>query len=260
MMNLPVGSGGFLSGTVYSSFVLKMTDLAALDTNGTFFCGFTQLQSYDHPYGTPMAIGARVWVRSDGTGGFNLGLQKGGKGPAYGPVSWDSVRHTTAETLFLVCSYTLQGATGNSGGIDDEADLWINPERSAFGADAAPAPNLSAIETDGDPNDFDLQRIASFMLLDNADNEPTGQMDDLRVGLDWADMTPAAAASPLELQSAAEVGGPYATATGQSVDPVNQVITVSKSGEMQFYRISGDAAVTITGIRISNNDVIINYN
>jgi hypothetical protein len=260
MMNLPVGPGGFLVGTVYFSFVLKMTDLTALDTNGTFFTGFTQLQSYDHPFGTPMAIGGRVWVRSDGAGGFNLGLQKGGKGPAYGPVAWDTVRHTTSETLFLAGSYSLQGTAGNSGGIDDEADLWINPESSAFGAATAPTPNLSATETDGDPNDFDLQRIASFMLLDNADNEPTGQIDDLRIGLEWADVTPAAAISSFELQSSTEAAGPYASAAGQSLDSVNNVFTAPKSGEMQFYRISGATAVTITGIHISANNVIITFN
>jgi hypothetical protein len=38
------------------------------------------------------------------------------------------------------------------------------------------------------------------------------------------------------------------------------VITVSRSGERQFYRISGAEAVSITEIRISGDDVIITYN
>jgi hypothetical protein len=261
MMNLPIGSGGFQVGsTVFFSFVLKMTDLTALDTNGTFFAGLTQLQSYDHPYGTPMAIGAKVWVRSDGAGGFNLGLQKGGKGPTYGVVAWDTTSHGTGENLFVVASYNLQGTTGNAGGIDDEADLWINPEFSTFGAPSAPIPSLFAIETDGDPNDIDLQRIASFMLFDSADNEPTGQIDDLRVGVLWADVTPASLAVSIEVESAAEVAGAYTTAAGQSVDLDNKIITVPKSGERQFFRISNISAVTITGIEISGDNVLITYN
>jgi hypothetical protein len=257
MMNLPVGPGGFLTGTIYYSFVLRMTNLTGLDTNGTFFAGFTQLQSYDHPYGTPMAIGSRVWIRSDGAGGFNLGIQKGGKGPAYGPVAWETSSRAVSNTLFLTASYNLTGTAGNSGGIDDEADLWINPDLSTFGAASPPTATLAATETAGDINDLDLQRIASFILLDNADNEPAGQIDDLRIGTEWADVTPPAPASSVELQSAADPAGPYAAAPGQAVDSANKVITLPMSGGMQFYRIFG--AVTITGIRISDDSVIVTY-
>jgi hypothetical protein len=162
--------------------------------------------------------------------------------------------------LFLVGSYSLQGTAGNSGGNDDQADLWINPEFSAFGAVSPPASSLTATDTEGDPEDLDLQRIASFMLFDNADNEPTGQIDDLRVGTEWADVTPAAPALSVELQSAIQVAGPYTSASGQSVDIENKIITTSKFGEMQFFRISGATAVTITDIHISGDNVIITYN
>ena len=260
MMNLPIGSSGFLLvNTIYASFVLRLTDITALDTDGVFFAGFTQLQSYDHPYGTPTAVGGRIWVRSDGSGGFNVGIQKGGKGPTYGPVVWNSASYTTADTLFLVSSYTLQGTAGNSGGIDDVAQLWINPDYSTFGAALAPAADLTATETGGDSEDLDLQRIASFMLLDNADNEPTGQIDDLRIGLAWADVT-SAEANPVQLVSATVVEGPYTTTAGQSVDAGNNTITVPMSGGAQFFRIRSTTPQRwITSLRISGGNVVMTY-
>jgi hypothetical protein len=84
--------------------------------------------------------------------------------------------------------------------------------------------------------------------------------NDLRIGLEWADVTPAAAISSIELQSSTEAAGPYASAAGQSLDSANNVFTAPKSGEMQFYRISGPTAATITRIHISANSVIITYN
>ncbi|HEX3599739.1 MAG TPA: PEP-CTERM sorting domain-containing protein, partial [Lacipirellulaceae bacterium] len=84
------------------------------------------------------------------------------------------------------------------GGTDDIASLWINPAPSTFGGfDPAGAFTNSAgddIPTNSGTNNHTLQ---SFILRQNGtatDNRiPPGIIyDELRVGTNWADVTPAA--------------------------------------------------------------------
>lgn len=175
-INLSVGSGGFTTGSVYFSFAMKLTDLSALTTNGTFWAGFNNAQNAQAT--TPGTVVTRVMTRST-TGGYNLGLQEGSQ-TTLGNLAWDSGVYTTSDTVFLVGSYTFNPNTG-----DDVSQLWINPDASTFGAVSAPG---GALVSNGGT---DIARIASFVLYDRASNEPSGDMDDLRFGLTWADVTPA---------------------------------------------------------------------
>jgi len=183
-MNLTVGRGGITSGTVYFSFAMKLTDLTGLTTGGTYWTGFNNVQSQNSGTATPTTIVSRVMTRS-ATGGFNIGLQEGSSG-TLGNAAWDNTLFTTADTIFLVGSYTFNPGTG-----DDVSQLWVDPTSSTFGAANAPTADLtSSGGTDG-------ARIASFILFDRAANEPAGgELDDLRIGLDWADVTPAATPEP----------------------------------------------------------------
>jgi len=174
-INLSVGSGGFTTGSVYFSFAMKLTDLSALTTNGTFWAGFNNSQGTQTT--TPGTVVTRVMTRS-ATNGFNLGLQEGSQ-TVLGSLVWDSNVYTTSDTIFLVGSYTFGPGTG-----DDVSQLWINPNVSTFGA--ASAPGGALISNGG----TDIARVASFVLYDRAANEPSGAVDDLRFGLTWADVTP----------------------------------------------------------------------
>jgi len=62
------------------------------------------------------------------------------------------------------------------------------------------------------------------------------------------------------LVSAAEATGPYTDAPGQSVDTAAKTITVPMSGDMQYYRITSDTALTIASITIYFGSVVITYN
>jgi hypothetical protein len=64
----------------------------------------------------------------------------------------------------------------------------------------------------------------------------------------------------LPLVSAAVVAGPYTDAAGQSVNLATKTITVPTSGEVQYYRIRSDTALTITSISVSGGNVVITYN
>jgi hypothetical protein len=62
------------------------------------------------------------------------------------------------------------------------------------------------------------------------------------------------------LQSSVVAAGPFADASGQSLDLATQTITVPLSGRMQFYRLRSSTALTITKISISAGNVVIAYN
>jgi hypothetical protein len=66
-------------------------------------------------------------------------------------------------------------------------------------------------------------------------------------------------ANTVILASAASVVGPYADAPGQSVDLSTKTITAPESGNIKFYRIVSDTAVTITKISISGGNVTVTY-
>ena len=190
LMDLSFSSGGLTPGsypTVYFSYTLKLTDLSVLDTNGVALTGFNQLQAHDHNYSVVPAVGGVVMLRGDGAGGFNLGIDGGGKGGTPATIAWDTTSYSAGQTLFLVGNYDFTSGDYATG----DGHLWINPNASTFGAGSAPGGDLLS-----GGNSQALARIGSIILEDNADTEPTGQIDDLRVGLTWADVTPAAVPEP----------------------------------------------------------------
>jgi hypothetical protein len=61
------------------------------------------------------------------------------------------------------------------------------------------------------------------------------------------------------LQSAALPAGPYTDTAEQSVNLATKTITVPLSGNLHFYRIRSDTAITITSITVSGGNVVITY-
>jgi hypothetical protein len=182
-LDLSVGAGGILSGTIYYSFAMKLTDLNSLNTAGVFWAGFNTAQGSQTT--TPNTVATRVVTRSAGAGLYNIGLDKASG--TTGSFLWAPGNFTTSDTIFLVGSYTFN--TGST--TDDISQLWVNPDFSTF--DAASAPGGSLSSTAG----TDLARVASFVLYDRNANEPVGGLiDDLRFGTSWADVTPAAVPEP----------------------------------------------------------------
>jgi hypothetical protein len=208
LMNLTAGTTGFLpgSGTLYYSFTLKLTGLGTLSSGGSFFAGFTKLVSYANTTTTPASVGSQLWVQSDGGTGYQLGIAMGSNTSGTGlPVAYDTTKtYNVGDTLFVVGSYSLNSGAGN-----DAVNLWVNPDGSSLGAGSAPA---SAATVANNGTVTDLARIASFTLFNNSANEPSGQIDDLRVGLDWADVTPVAVPEPSFLSLSILAGFAFAGA------------------------------------------------
>ena len=172
-------STNFTAGTVYYSFVFRVDDLGALNSGGGFFAAFNN--STGSQTGNPSAVAACAQTRLAGSG-FNVGL----KGAAGGSV-FDTNVYGVGQTIFVVGAYTF-----NSGSTtDDVANLWINPDRSTFGSATTPVPTLTT--TSG--GDISSGTIASFVFFrrgsGNSTLEPaTMTADELRIGTNWASVTP----------------------------------------------------------------------
>jgi hypothetical protein len=67
------------------------------------------------------------------------------------------------------------------------------------------------------------------------------------------------ATTPLVLESASLVTGPYTDTAGQLVNPVTRTITVSLSGSIQWYRIRSSTPLKITGISVSGGNAVLTY-
>ncbi len=173
--------GAVTAGTVYYSFLLKVTDLGALGTGGGFFAAFNNATGTQA--GTPTTIAAGAQTRLSGSG-YNVGLKKAGSGSVF-----DTTTFNVGDTVFLVGAYTFN--TGST--TDDVAAMWINPPSANFGKLNAPTPSLTSTGT-ADLSASPLQ-IASFVLFRRGDGSATLQpaamlTDELRIGTSWASVTP----------------------------------------------------------------------
>lgn len=151
------------SGTVYASFIFRVTDLSTVtDTDGGYFA---LLGNFD----------ARLWVIPTTTlqGGsqFNIGL-------GYNTSSADTIDSDLQDIndeIFVVMSYETSTGVMNA---------WINPDSADFEG-SAPMATL----TINDP--AMATSISQFGLRQDSTSE-TGFMDvdELRLGTSWADVTP----------------------------------------------------------------------
>ncbi|HEX6961598.1 MAG TPA: PEP-CTERM sorting domain-containing protein, partial [Lacipirellula sp.] len=149
--------------------------------NGGFFLA---LNNSSGPTTTnPTAGAARLQGRIDPTDPtqFNLGVFRNINAASAAP-SWSGPL-SVGETLFLVGSYESVPGTQN-----DVARLWINPDPNSF-ADPSFSPLTTPPtlidDSTGAGNDIG---IASIILRQSA--APHLTIDELRVGDDWASVTP----------------------------------------------------------------------
>jgi len=164
------------SGTVYYSFIFKITDTNNMNTSGVFWAGLNN--SVGFQTNTPTSVGTRVLTRVT-AGGYNIGLDKS-SGTASNFV-FVSNTFTQQQVVFVVGSYQFNPAATN----DDVSQLWINPDPSTFG-NASP-PSASLTNSPG----TDISQVASFVLFDRNASEPAGIVaDEIRVGTNWASVTP----------------------------------------------------------------------
>jgi len=170
------------NGTLYFSFPIQLTSLGALNATGGYIAGFNN--SRGTQAGTPTVLGIRILTRSAGAGGFNYGVAKNTTNVT--EWVWATNVFSANQTVFLAGSYTFK----TNSTTDDVSALWISPSASDFGSNQPPMPTLTA--TNG--ADIASDQIVSFVFLQrglNNTNQPGAMMvDELRIGTNWASVTP----------------------------------------------------------------------
>jgi len=156
------------SGTVYYSFLLKVTAVGGLTTTGGYFAAFYNAS-------TGSTTGAPVWTRLDGSS-YDIGVST----RISSLVSWSPLKSLDS-TYLIVGAYTFV-----AGDTNDVAKLWINPAASTFGK-TEPAPTLTSVNNTGD-----LASVMRFFMRQDAVTlTPFIEMDEVRIGTKWADVTSA---------------------------------------------------------------------
>jgi hypothetical protein len=187
-MNMPSQIATANTSTYYS-MLLHVSDLTGLTVANTNLNAANDLiASFNNSTGAtntrPTIFAGELVMRlGSAASTYNLGVR-----------STTTVNNTTFFSsdiaanadLFVVVRYT-SGATLGTGGL---SELWINPSSATFGAPTAPAATGSTIGTfsaTASNDHLDSLLIGGGIANNAAPNETN--IDELRVGTSWADVT-----------------------------------------------------------------------
>lgn len=166
------------AGKVYASFLVKLETAPTLDRR--LFVILTDGVTIQ-PTGGPLG----VWIETDGRISISKSVTSPNTPAVQPAMVATSANPLGAGTHLIVVRYTF-----NPGADDDEVAMWIDPTGGQLGVPegSAPTPTLSGITgTDG-------TAIAAFYEFHPSTEIPFGLiLDEIRVGLSWAAVTPAGA-------------------------------------------------------------------
>jgi autotransporter-associated beta strand protein len=257
---LQVAGLAFNSGSIFYSLNLNVTDITNLSFSPSFIFGLNNGQGSQG--GAAGIMGARLRIQKDAVDPtkFDLGVQN-----ATEAVQWvggvTPTQFSTNTPLFIVGAYTF--SSGN-----DPGQIWVNPDASTFGAGDAPAASAStAQDMSAAANTF----VGSFAVRsDNSTVPDAFNFDQVRIGTNWAQVTPPtgntwAGAQGSEWNagenwSAATVpnaGGQFVNFTGaggsiaMNTNQTVGTITINSTGG---YTLGGASTLTMNGNRPSTSD------
>lgn len=166
--------------TVYYSLLLNVSSMAGVtDASGGYIAGFAQ---------NTTTFGGTLWAKRVDDTNYNIGVEV--RTANLTNTTYDATSLVAGQTYFIVVAYTF-----NTGGAaDDIARLWINPVPGAI----EPAATITDTHTGTDLN---MATAANFFFRQDSTTE-TGalEIDELRIGNSWADVTPATPAGIQENQ------------------------------------------------------------
>jgi arylsulfatase A-like enzyme len=171
-----------VTGSVYFSFLLKVSDLSGLDESGAqnnYFAAFNDNTGDQNA--TLVRAATRIYTKRD-RDGFRLGISKNSNRSA----DWvfDTVRRNTNEVLLIVGSYDYD---------HHAAHLWINPPESSFRTITPPPPVVTA----AGGSDLNRNGVRSFVLGCRTEPPPGCLVDELRIGTTWSAVTGGLIIDPL---------------------------------------------------------------
>jgi hypothetical protein len=172
----------------YYSFLLKVSDSLGLSTNanGDYFIGFTTAT------GASTIFASRVYVKKAAGNNFLLGIQNASSG---------TVTTTFSSTVYPIGTTVFVAVKLDKSTSPIAASLYVNPTPGAV----EPTPTVT-----NNMGTAPLPAIgALFMRQAGTTTTGTGnlQIDEIRVGATWADVTPAAIIAPTVIASSAGLTG-----------------------------------------------------
>jgi hypothetical protein len=197
------------TGTIYTSFLV---DVSAALVGDYFYAFYNQAT-------TGGGYNGRVWIRSDGSGGFNFGVAKNTGTAA--SVDYETTARTFGTTYLVVMKLTRNAGSTT----DDVASLWINP---ALGV-SEPSPDLN--NSVGNDNTIGFTSVA--LRQGGSTDSPSLRLGNILVGTTWASVTPSTS-------STAPIIDSFSPASGEVGSTV--VITGLRFGAAPAVRFNGIAA------------------
>lgn len=149
-------------GTIYASFLMKVTDVTSLDEVSSRFFGFGK----ENSSGT-ISGATHVFVRKSGDG-YNLGSNATNSTTG---VVWDTTVYTVDQELMIVIYHDDTNSTSDS-------KMWINPVINGT--------EPTALIVTG-PRDLDIDRVQIYQH--SSSNTPAMFLDEIRVGKTWQEVT-----------------------------------------------------------------------
>jgi pectate lyase len=174
---------GISNGSIYLSFLLQQTTLAASTTGGTV-AGLDDDGGFTTSNGR-VAAGLGIHLKQTNANRCLVGIRKGqGTSGAGGgtDVYFAGGSFAVNDTLLIVAKYTF-----NPGAGDDTVELWVNPPVNSLGATEPPA-GVAATTTGNATDAPGLRHV--FVRCNSSTVSGINELDDVRVGVSWADVTP----------------------------------------------------------------------
>jgi len=187
-MNLPGGPYG-ANSVLYYSLLLKVADIAGLTTlhtnanaNNDLIIGFNNVTGAGSATPNTWADELTIRLGADSSH-YNLGIRA--STTVASTTFWEPTEYSPSDTLLVVTRFT-EGATPGSGGL---SEIWVNPSSATFGA-SAPAADGSTIGTYSATGTNDhTNSILIGAGIAGGSNPNEIDVDEIRVGTTWADVT-----------------------------------------------------------------------
>ena len=237
---------------IYYSFIFQVTDLTAisLGTNA-HFAGFSNSAT------APGSFGCSIFIRKDSNDPtkFNIGHStRSSIVPVWNMVTGVPVQYSINTPIFIVGEYEIIG-TFLSGTPNDKSSLWINPLSTTFENALPPTATLTGDLTGSGIND--INPLNTFYIRQDAPtNTPSIDIDEIRIGLTWASVTPKQIATGTkDLINDKTIANIYP-------NPVNDRLNVDVKSvdinSLEIFNLSGSLVMTkkvelgTTNIEVSN--------
>ena len=229
---------------VYYSLVFQVTSLSGISAaSPTYFAGFFNSATTSGSFG----CGLYVQLDANDVTKFNIGHWARSSSSTT-PV-WNTIDGTTNGTpvqysinipIFIVACYEIVG-TYLSGSPDDKSSMWINPSSSTFENLLPPTASLTSDLTGLGVNEISV--VNRFQIRQDSDTKtPAIDVDEIRVGLTWASVTPKALITDVrKIESERNIPNIYPNPVRENINIDNRSYGIEF---MEIYNITGKKVLT----------------